>query len=77
MSKVSPLYDKRITIATGQVVPNADKGNFRPRIGVAYRLRDTTVIRGGYGIYTEQRGYWTDAQGGGPYQIAESYTNAI
>jgi hypothetical protein len=76
-SKVSPLYDKRITIATGQVVPNADATNLAPRIGAAYRLRDTLVIRGGYGIYTEQRGYFTDAQGGGPYQIAESYTNTV
>lgn len=77
VSKISPLYDKRVNIVTGQVVPNADMKNFRPRIGVAYRLRETTVIRGGYGIFTEQRGYWTDAQGGGPYQISESYTNSI
>ncbi|MGE5644253.1 MAG: TonB-dependent receptor domain-containing protein [Acidobacteriota bacterium] len=32
----------------------ADNNNFAPRIGVAFRLTDRTVLRGGYGIY-----YWT------------------
>lgn len=27
------------------------KMNFAPRLGLAYRLRDTTVVRGGYGIF--------------------------
>ncbi|SFS01250.1 Carboxypeptidase regulatory-like domain-containing protein [Granulicella pectinivorans] len=29
---------------------NAGKGNFAPRIGLAYRLGEKTVIRGGYGM---------------------------
>ncbi len=28
-----------------------DRNNFQPRIGVAYRLSDRLVIRGGYGLY--------------------------
>jgi hypothetical protein len=28
-----------------------DKNNFAPRVGVAYRLREKWVVRGGYGLY--------------------------
>ncbi len=31
----------------------ADKNNFAPRIGLAYRLTDKTVIRSGYGLFYE------------------------
>jgi carboxypeptidase family protein/TonB-dependent receptor-like protein len=31
---------------------NADKNNFEPRAGFAYRLNDATVVRGGVGVYT-------------------------
>ena len=30
---------------------NPDKNNFQPRIGVAYRMFNKTVLRGGYGLY--------------------------
>ncbi len=30
---------------------NADKNNIAPRLGVAWRLNDDTVLRGGYGIF--------------------------
>ena len=30
---------------------NADKNNFAPRLGLAWRLTEGTVIRGGYGIF--------------------------
>jgi hypothetical protein len=30
---------------------DSDKNNFAPRVGVAYRLRDKWVLRGGYGMY--------------------------
>jgi hypothetical protein len=32
----------------------ADKNNFAPRIGFAWTVRDTTVLRGGYGFYYDQ-----------------------
>jgi carboxypeptidase family protein/TonB-dependent receptor-like protein len=31
---------------------NADKNNFAPRAGFAYRLTDSTIVRGGAGVYT-------------------------
>jgi hypothetical protein len=30
---------------------NADKNNLAPRLGMAWRLNDSTVIRGGYGLF--------------------------
>lgn len=37
----------------GGLLP-ADNNNFAPRLGVAFRITDKMVLRGGYGIY-----YWT------------------
>jgi hypothetical protein len=74
-SKVSPLYPRNIGITNGNVLPSPDKGNIRPRFGFAYRLRDKSVIRGGYGIFTETIGYFSRLQGVGPFQISESYVN--
>src|SRR5262249_11425534 len=37
----------------GSLLP-ADNNNFAPRVGVAYRLTNRTVLRGGFGMY-----YWT------------------
>jgi hypothetical protein len=77
MSKVIPLYPKTITVAAGQVVPDPDKRNFAPRIGVAYRLNDKTAIRGGYGIFNEFMGKYVRLNTGGPYALTETYNNTI
>jgi hypothetical protein len=77
IDRVSPLYPKTIGVATGNVLPAPDKGDLRPRFGFAYRLRDTSVIRGGYGIFTEALGYFSRLQGGGPFQISETYINQV
>jgi hypothetical protein len=53
LAKVHPLYPKTITVVSGKVVPDADLGNFRPRISAAYRLANKMVLRGGYGEFTE------------------------
>lgn len=76
-SRVSPLYPSSINIVTGRVLPESDRGNFRPRLGFAYRLGDRMVIRGGYGVFTEQTGYFSRLQGGGPFEIEETYFNQI
>ena len=77
LSKISPLYPTNITVRGGQVVGNPDKSNFRPRLGIAYRLSDDLILRGGYGVYTERLSAFSRAQGGGPFQISETYINAI
>jgi hypothetical protein len=76
-SAVSPLYSPNINIVTGDVFPTPKKTNFRPRIGVAYRIREDFVLRGGYGQYTETLGNLHRAQGTGPFQIAETYFNRV
>src|SRR5260370_2872198 len=38
-------------LGVGRGVGRMEKADFSPRIGVAYRLGDKSVIRGGYGIY--------------------------
>jgi len=51
--------------ASGTVVPvgtngvpkagyGSDRNNFAPRFGLAYRAREGTILRGGYGIYYDQ-----------------------
>jgi len=77
LSKVSPFYPKTINIVAGNVVPSPDLRNFVPRIGVAYRLNDKTVIRGGYGIFNEFLGQLSRVQGGGPFALSETYVNKI
>ena len=32
----------------------ADKNNFAPRVGFAWSIRESTVLRGGYGVYYDQ-----------------------
>ena len=35
---------------------NGEKNNFMPRIGLAYQLRPTTILRAGYGIFYDSIG---------------------
>jgi hypothetical protein len=77
LSKISPLYPKTINVVEGKVIANPDLKNFRPRISAAYRLTDKWVIRGGYGEFSETYAYFARLLNGGPYQLAETYTNVI
>ena len=76
-SDVSPLYPQNINLVTGDVVPNASLSNFRPRLGVAYRIASDLVIRGGYGAFTERLGYFGRVQKTGPFEISETFFNEI
>ncbi len=52
-----------------------DKNNFAPRIGIAYRLSNNTVLRTGFGIYYDTTPINPSA-GGTPFRIAEpGFTN--
>ncbi|MBI3679393.1 MAG: TonB-dependent receptor [Acidobacteria bacterium] len=74
--KVSPLYPaSQIKLREGQVVPSPARDNFRPRFGAAYRIRDSFVVRGGYGTFSESLGAFHRFQGTGPFQLQESFTN--
>ncbi|MFB3825430.1 MAG: carboxypeptidase regulatory-like domain-containing protein [Bryobacteraceae bacterium] len=75
--KVSPLYPSNIKLVSGDVQMSPSKSNFVPRIGFAYRLSDKTVVRGGYGMFSETLGRYAYVQGTGPFQISETYQNAI
>jgi len=78
LQSVSKLYPSTIKVVTGDVATSPSLKNFAPRLGGAYRLiGDTTVIRGGYGIFTETLGNFARAQGGGPYEIGETFYNQI
>ena len=77
LSAISPLYPSNINVVAGNPIPSPDLHNFRPRASFAYRLNDKTVIRGGYGEFSESFGYNGWLNNGGPYQITQTYTNAI
>ncbi len=76
--EISPLYPvNTIRVATGAVRTDPSETNFQPRIGVAWRpLGQNTVVRGGYAVFTEQVGRFARAQGGGPYQLSETFFNS-
>jgi len=77
LNRIHPLYPRNIKIGSGPVVPVPDKKNIRPRLSAAYRLTDKLVFRGGYGAFTERIDYFQRVLTGGPFQIAETYTNVI
>lgn len=79
LPKVSPLYPSTIQVVAGQAVYNPKKSNFMPRTGLAYRLRTSTVLRGGYGVFTENfsNNPYQRLQGTGPFQLNETFLNSI
>jgi hypothetical protein len=87
INKISPLYPTSIiNVAAGQANPSPDKKLWRPRIGAAYRLTDKTVIRGGYGMFSQNVGLYisggppnssTLLTAPAPFSIAETYINQI
>jgi hypothetical protein len=79
LGKISPLYPvQTIKVAAGPATQSPSLHNFAPRIGVAYRpYGDKFVIRGGYGIFTETLGPYARANGGGPFQLTETFFNSV
>jgi hypothetical protein len=77
LARVSPLYPTTVAIQAGDPIAKPSRRNLRPRLGVAYRMSDDLVLRGGYGVYTERLSPFLLAQGAGPFDITESYFNQI
>src|SRR5882757_3044739 len=75
LSQVSPLFPSNIKVVGGQVTGNAKLDNLRPRLSAAYRLKQDMVLRGGYAEFTERFGISDRAYTGGPFGVAENYTN--
>jgi Carboxypeptidase regulatory-like domain/TonB dependent receptor len=75
VSQVSPLFPSNIQVTTGQVPGNTKLSNFHPRLSSAYRLGQDMVLRGGYGEFTERFAANARAYTGGPFGIAQNYTN--
>lgn len=75
---VLPLIDPRIInygvitadqAGVGRGLVNTDRNNLAPRLGVAWRVTDKTVLRGGYGIFypTASAQGIRDALGSSPF----------
>lgn len=77
LASVSPLYPSTIKVVAGDPYPKPAKDNYRPRFGIAYRITEKLVVRGGYGMYTETLGNLHRAQGTGPFVIGEQYFNQV
>ena len=75
-NQVSPLYPKTIKVATGDIGFHPKKTNFRPRVGLAYRLDNRTVVRGSFGVFSEYLGRYIRLSSS-PFQISETYQNQI
>jgi hypothetical protein len=75
LNQVSPLFPSTIQVVGGQVAANTKLSNFRPRLSTAYRLKQDMVLRGGYAEFTERFGISDRANNGGPFGIAQNYTN--
>lgn len=76
---VSAYYPKNIAITVGRTAPKPNTKNVRPRLGAAFRLSDSAVVRAGYGEFTESPGLGPDGRLNPthPYWLKETYTNWV
>jgi hypothetical protein len=86
-SLINPFYPTNIPVTTASKAGypsnliNMDKRNIEPRVGFAYKLfgSDKTVLRGGYGIYTNliYAAMARTQMSGGPFSGNVTYRNSI
>ncbi|HEU0141660.1 MAG TPA: carboxypeptidase-like regulatory domain-containing protein [Bryobacteraceae bacterium] len=84
-ARVHPGFPASIPIVTansvglGAKLLNLDKNNFAPRVGFAWRPEfwNNFVIRGGAGVYYVAMQPYISDGGGAPYELRETFTNAI
>ncbi|MCW5980638.1 MAG: TonB-dependent receptor [Bryobacteraceae bacterium] len=84
-SRVHPGFPSRVPIVTassaglGEKLLARDMNNVAPRFGFAWRptTSDTFVIRGGGGVYNVAMQPYISDGGGAPYELRETFTNAI
>jgi hypothetical protein len=64
-------------VGVGPGLLKTDKNNFAPRLGIAYRLNDKTVIRGGFGLFypTSAAQGIRDAFGSTPFNQSRTKLN--
>jgi len=79
VGQISPLYPTNtIKVVAGQAQESPSLRNFAPRLGAAWRPHgEKTVFRGSYGIFTETLGRFARVLQNGPFQLSESFFNAI
>jgi hypothetical protein len=86
LSRINPLYPKNIPITTASQagypasLVQFDKHLFEPRVGLAYKPfhGNNTVIRAGYGIYSNLiYSQVAKAMSGGPFSGSVTYNNAV
>lgn len=70
---VSPLTEQWNPFFSDPDAYPIDKNNFQPRVGLAYSLSPTSVIRGGYGIFYEKQ--WIDRFEN--YSLNRVFTNSF
>jgi hypothetical protein len=84
---LSPTFTSLLTkdnialqyINNNPALVNAQKLNFGPRIGVAYKINDKDVVRAGYGIFyggLESTGYYPNLGENYPFQFQDNFNAA-
>jgi len=84
-ARVHPGFPKAVPIVAassvglGEKLLNRDNNNFAPRVGFAWRptTSGTFVVRGGVGVYYLAMQPYISDGGGAPYELRETFTNAI
>jgi hypothetical protein len=85
LAMVNKFYPANIPIITASAAGypansliNTYHKSIYPRVGFAYKLNDQTVVRGGYGIYTNIiNNVLSSTLAGGPFSGSQSFNNSI